>query len=85
MVPFYIGSDKVFVITELPVLLRNPNIDAITRDKLLSKVRERPALSDQFWIRCRVVAAGSERTRCSVNPNSIKADKLNGARIARLV
>ena len=38
-VSFYIGSgvtrdDKVFAATELPVLLRNPNVDATTKDLL---------------------------------------------------
>jgi hypothetical protein len=38
-VSFYIGSSvtragKVFVATELPVLMRNPNVDAVTRDVL---------------------------------------------------
>jgi hypothetical protein len=39
-VSFYIGSrvsrdeKKVFAITELPVLLRNPNVDPLTRDVL---------------------------------------------------
>ena len=38
-VSFYIGSgvtrsDKVFAATELPVLLRNPNVDAVTKDVL---------------------------------------------------
>ena len=38
-VSFYIGSgidakDKVFAVTELPVLARNPNVDATTKDLL---------------------------------------------------
>lgn len=38
-VSFFIGSgitraDKVFAATELPVLLRNPNVDAVTKDVL---------------------------------------------------
>lgn len=38
-VSFYIGSnvsrgEKVFGATELPVLMRNPNVDAVTRDAL---------------------------------------------------
>jgi hypothetical protein len=38
-VSFYIGSnitkaEKVFAATELPVLLRNPNVDAVTKDVL---------------------------------------------------
>lgn len=38
-VSFYVGDgvtrkDKVFAATELPVVLRNPNIDALTRDVL---------------------------------------------------
>ena len=38
-VSFYVGSginkkDKVFAATEIPVLLRNPNVDALTKDVL---------------------------------------------------